>query len=85
MKPISTIYYMLENDNISAFHRLHDVVEIWYHHAGEALNIYVIAPDGTLTVHRLAPDAEMQVIIQPEHWFAAEIPTHHGFSLVGRA
>lgn len=84
-KPISTIYYMLENDDISAFHRLHDVVEIWYYHAGEALNIYVIAPDGTLTVHRLAPDAEIQVIIQPEHWFAAEIPSQQGFSLVGCA
>lgn len=84
-KAISTIYYMLEDDNISAFHRLHDVVEIWYYHAGEPLNIYVIAPDGTLTVHRLAPDAEMQVIIEPEHWFAAEIPSHKGFTLVGCA
>ena len=29
-KDISTIYYMLTNQDISAFHRLHNVVEIWY-------------------------------------------------------
>lgn len=84
-KDISTIYYMLTNQDISAFHRLHGVVEIWYHHAGEALNIYVIDPDGTLHTHRLAPDGEMQVVIQPEQWFAAEIPDKQGFALVGCA
>lgn len=35
MKRISTIYYMLCDKDFSAFHRLHDVVEIWYYHAGE--------------------------------------------------
>ena len=84
-KDISTIYYMLTDSDISAFHRLHGVTEIWYYHAGEPLNIYVIDTDGNLTVHMLSPDDEMQVIILPEQWFAAEIPSKKGYSLVGCA
>jgi len=84
-KAISTIYYMLCDKDFSAFHRLHNVVEIWYYHAGEPLNIYVIDTDGKLSVHNLSPEGEMQVIIQPEQWFAAEIPSKQGFTLVGCA
>lgn len=84
-KAISTIYYMLTGDDKSAFHRLHDVTEIWYYHAGEPLNIYVIDAEGHLTIHHLSPDGEMQVVIYPEQWFAAEIPSKKGFCLVGCA
>ena len=84
-KTISTIYYMLTANDISAFHRLHDVVEIWYYHAGEPLNIYVIDTNGELVTHHLGCDGEMQAVIQPEQWFAAEIPTKQGFCLVGCA
>lgn len=84
-KNISTIYYMLTDSDMSAFHRLHEMTEIWYYHAGSPLNIYVIDPDGKLTVHNLSPDGEMQVVILPEQWFAADIPSKEGFCLVGCA
>lgn len=84
-KEISTIYYMLTGSDKSAFHRLHGVTEIWYYHAGEPLNLYVIDTDGNFTVHHLSPDGEMQVVIHPEQWFAAEIPSKKGFCLVGCA
>ena len=84
-KDISTFYYMLTESDISAFHRLHGVTEIWYHHAGEPLDLYVIDTEGSLTVHHLSPDGEMQVVILPEQWFAAEIPSKKGFCLVGCA
>ena len=84
-KDISTIYYMLTDNDKSAFHRLHGVTEIWYYHAGEPLNIYVIDTDGNLTVHHLSPDGEMQVVIHPEQWFAADLPSKKGFCLVGCA
>lgn len=84
-KDISTIYYMLTGNDKSTFHRLHGVTEIWYYHAGEPLNIYVIDIDGNLTVHSLSPEGEMQVVILPEQWFAAEIPSKEGFCLVGCA
>ena len=57
-KDISTIYYMLTGSDMSAFHRLHGVTEIWYY---------------------------LQVVIHPEQWFAAEIPSKEGFCLVGCA
>lgn len=84
-KDVSTIYYLLTANDMSAFHRLHGVVEIWYYHAGEPLNLYVIDTEGNLTIHNLSPDGEMQVVIQPEAWFAAEIPSKNGFCLVGCA
>ena len=84
-KDVSTIYYMLTGSDMSAFHRLHGVTEIWYYHAGEPLNIYVIDTDGSLAVHTLSPEGEMQVVIHPEQWFAAEIPSKKGYCLVGCA
>lgn len=84
-KDVSTIYYMLTDSDMSAFHRLHEMTEIWYYHAGEPFNIYVIDPDGKLTVHNLSPDGEMQVVIHPGQWFAADIPSKEGFCLVGCA
>ena len=84
-KEISTIYYMLTANDMSAFHRLHGVTEIWYYHAGEPLNLYVIDVEGNLAVHELSPEGEMQVVIHPEQWFAAEIPSKKGFCLVGCA
>ena len=84
-KDVSTIYYMLTDSDISAFHRLHGVTEIWYYHAGEPLNLYVIDTEGVLTVHHLSLDGEMQVIVYPEQWFAAEIPSKKGYCLVGCA
>ncbi len=84
-KQISTIYYMLCDEDFSAFHRLHNMVEIWYYHAGDPLDIYVISPDGELTVHHLSANSEMQVVIEPEQWFAAALPGKKGFSLVGCA
>ena len=84
-KNISTIYYMLTNSDMSAFHRLHGVTEIWYYHAGEPINIYVIDTDGELTIHNLSPEGDMQVVIHPEQWFAADIPSKKGFCLVGCA
>ena len=42
-------------------------------------------PEGKLKTHHLSADAEMQVVIEPEQWFAAELPGKKGFSLVGCA
>lgn len=44
-----------------------------------------IDTEGNLVVHNLSPDGEMQVVIQPEEWFAAKIPSKNGFCLVGCA
>jgi len=84
-KSISSIYYLLQGNDFSAFHRLHGMTEIWYYHAGECLDIYVINAEGELVVHHLSADDEMQVVIEPEQWFSAELHDKKGFSLVGCA
>lgn len=84
-KDISTIYYLLQGSEFSAFHKLHGMSEIWYYHAGECLDIYVIDVNGELVVHHLSADGEMQVVIEPEQWFAAQLHDAKGFSLVGCA
>ena len=86
-KPAMTsIYYLLENNEISAFHRLSSP-EVWYYHAGYPLMLYVIHPDGRLVTHLMNTDisGEQQVVIEPGCWFAAELPSHFGYALVSCA
>lgn len=86
-KPAMTsIYYLLENNEISAFHRLSSP-EVWYYHAGYPLMLYVIHPDGRLVTHLMNTDisGEQQVAIEPGCWFAAELPSHFGYALVSCA
>ncbi|MBR1792443.1 MAG: cupin domain-containing protein [Bacteroidales bacterium] len=82
---ISSILYLLQGSDFSAFHRLHGLTEIWYHHTGATLKIFIIEADGRLTTHLISPTHEPQVIIQPDLWFAAELATPDGFCLVGCA
>ena len=42
---MTSIYYLLENEDKSAFHRLTSP-EVWYYHAGYPLMLHVIYPDG---------------------------------------
>lgn len=83
---ITTIYFLIQNDDFSGFHRLQSH-EVWYFHQGEPLNIYVIEKDGSLKVHSLSslPGSNFQLCIEPDQWFAAAIASQKGFSLVGCA
>jgi uncharacterized protein len=46
-KPLATsIYFLLEQDDISKYHRLQSD-EVWYHHQGGTLLISMILEDGT--------------------------------------
>ena len=47
---MTSIYYLLENEDKSAFHRLTSP-EVWYYHAGYPLMLHVIHPDGRLVTH----------------------------------
>src|SRR5579864_9780525 len=41
----TAIYFLLEGENFSAFHRLRSD-EVWHFYGGEALVVHVIHPDG---------------------------------------
>ncbi len=82
----TSIYYLLENEDNSAFHRIRSD-EIWYFHKGKPLNIYVIDADGNLQTFELS-DLEtgaLSLVVTANLWFAAEVAGHSGFTLVSCA
>jgi len=81
---LSSIYYMLENQQFSAFHQL-DYSEIWYFHLGVPLELILLYPDGTLERLMLHDSAHLQCSIEPGVWFAAHLPSKYGFTFVSCA
>ncbi|MFP7656427.1 cupin domain-containing protein [Chryseobacterium proteolyticum] len=85
VRNVSTaIYYMLENENKSAFHRIKSD-ELWFFHQGEPLEI-VFIKDGefhTILLGNSLENGEVpQVRIEAGLWFAAKISSGTGYSLV---
>jgi predicted cupin superfamily sugar epimerase len=82
----TSIYYLLEGDDYSGFHRIRSD-EVWYFHKGESLHIHAIDENGTYTLHRLSdmPEGNLSVVIPAGQWFAAEMPSKSGFVLVSCA
>ena len=72
-RPASTaIYYLLEAEQMSAWHRV-DAVEVWHYHAGAPLSLTLSPPDGLgATAHVLGPDLRAgcrpQVIVPTQWW-----------------
>lgn len=82
----TSIYYLLEGRDFSGFHRLASD-ELWYFHKGAPLHIHVLDYEANLTTIELS-DTEtgnLQAIIPPNTWFAADIPSATGFVLVSCA
>ncbi len=52
----SAIYYLLRADEVSAWHRLTDAVEIWHFYAGAPLALAVVGDDRRVNRHRLGVD-----------------------------
>ncbi|WP_210405038.1 cupin domain-containing protein [Pedobacter sp. G11] len=85
-KACTSIYYLISDNDFSAFHRLKSD-ELWYFHKGEPIFIHVINPQGIYQCIELSDSdsGSLQVIIPPDSWFAAEIPGGAGFSLTSCA
>jgi predicted cupin superfamily sugar epimerase len=82
----TAIYFLLEQGNFSAFHRIQSD-ECWHFYAGGRLNIYVIHVNGTLqTIHLgndIKNDETFQFVVPAGSWFAAEPARNTLFSFVG--
>jgi uncharacterized protein len=69
----TAIYYLLEEGDFSAWHRIHSD-EIWHVYAG-SLELAILTPAGELSRHRLGvdPAAEElpQFVVPHGQWFAA--------------
>jgi uncharacterized protein len=86
-RTVSTaIYFLLDGDNFSAFHRLRSD-EMWHFYAGSALMVYVIDQHGDLSEILLGSNAEagevFQAVVKAGCWFASQGRDRSSFALVG--
>ena len=82
----TAIYFLLEQGNFSAFHKIVSD-ECWHFYAGQTLLIYVIQQNGTLEIVRLGNDIlngeTFQYIVPAGCWFASEPSPTSSYSFVG--
>jgi uncharacterized protein len=86
-RAVSTaIYFLLEGDNFSAFHRLRSD-ELWHFYAGGTLLVHVIEGGGRYLTIQLGNDPEagdmFQGTVRAGCWFASEVKDARSFALVG--
>ncbi len=84
---ISTaIYFLLEGENFSAFHRLQSD-ELWHFYAGGAIMVHVIDPDGLYSKIHLGGNLEagevFQGVVKAGCWFASQVQDPLSFALAG--
>lgn len=81
----TSIYFLLRTGEISHLHRLKSD-EMWYYHAGEALSIYMISPEGELIIEQLGlniQNGEKPQVLVPKGYIFGSAMNQNGFSLVG--
>ncbi len=81
---VTSILFLLEHPHVSRLHRI-DAEELWYWHAGTALNVHVLERNGTIATHRLGPQGVFQLVVPKGLWFGAEPPAPGDWALVGCA
>jgi predicted cupin superfamily sugar epimerase len=78
------IYFLLTEDNFSAFHRIKSD-EMWHFYDGDTLLVHIIHPDGQYACIQLGKDIENgeqpQAVVPANSWFASE--SKGNYSLVG--
>jgi len=67
----TSIYYLLEAPDYSAFHRIKSD-ELWYFHAGTGLCIHCLEPGGAYRSIELGPGREYFGAVAGGTWFSAE-------------
>lgn len=72
----TSIYFLLNKENRSHFHRLRSD-EMWHYHQGGVVVIHMISENGILRSQKLGTDIasgqHLQVVIPRGTWFAAEV------------
>ena len=82
----TAIYFLLEQGNFSAFHRIKSD-ECWHFYAGDPLLVYVMQLNGTLDIIHLGNDIEkgqvFQFVVPANCWFASTPAPGSHFCFVG--
>jgi uncharacterized protein len=68
----TAIYFLLEEDDVSAWHRVKDAAEVWHHYAGSPLALMTYEEDGPVVTKMLGPDLAAgqrpQAVVPPNWW-----------------
>lgn len=82
----TAIYFLLEQWNFSAFHRIKSD-ECWHFYAGQTLLVHIILPDGSWQTVKLgsnaAADEVFQFVVPANCWFASEPDKATSFAFTG--
>lgn len=82
----TAIYFLLDGENFSSFHRLRSD-EVWHFYAGSPLVVHVVSPDGVYENILLGNDPEsghaFQAVVAAGCWFASHVRDWKGWALVG--
>ena len=82
----TAIYFLLEQGNFSAFHRIKSD-ECWHFYAGDPLLIYIIEQNGELKIISLGNDFEkghsFQYVVPANCWFASRPAPESEYCFVG--
>ena len=82
----TSIYFLLEGSNFSAFHRIKSD-ETWRFYTGNSAVLIHWIEDGKISSNKLGNKPSnfesFQVVVPKNRWFAAELENKNGFALVG--
>ncbi|MGC2552047.1 MAG: cupin domain-containing protein [Candidatus Sulfotelmatobacter sp.] len=82
----TAIYFLLEGENFSAFHRLRSD-EVWHFYVGSTLVVHVLDQQGSYSEILLGTDPEagkaLQAVVKAGYWFASRVRDGKGFTLAG--
>jgi len=84
---LTSIYFLLKEEEQSALHVIKNSTEIWYYHAGCPVQITIIDPTTGLIEKAIIGNPidgyNAQYIVPGDKWFGAECLDKKGYSLVG--
>lgn len=82
----TSIYYLLENDDFSAFHRIKSD-EIWHYYGGTSAIEILSLEKGKVKKYLVGNDLDsgqkLQVVVPKNTWFAARLLNTSGYALAG--
>ena len=80
----TSIYFLLDGKQFSSFHILKSD-ELWHFYDGCPVIVYIINQKGELFIKNLGrgKDCELQLAIEKQNWFAAELEDKKSFALIG--
>jgi uncharacterized protein len=82
----TAIYFLLDGENFSAFHRLRSD-ELWHFYSGSPITVHVVEPEGVHSEIQLGDDPDagqvLQAVVKAGRWFASGVRDPKWFGLAG--